>query len=132
MDADPQWLCHLNLVFAIGLQLCRDITAPSPVETGILRRLEGVGVKRAETFYHNAKGLKDPVLAIDGGELADVQSLLLAAIYMLASSKRNSAWGYLGKWSFKFPRVKLLLCYQRSGSLPKPVGLDPQVNITIW
>ncbi|KIM99984.1 hypothetical protein OIDMADRAFT_70834, partial [Oidiodendron maius Zn] len=96
LDASPQWLCHLNLVFAIGLQICKDITTLTAVETCIMQRLEGKTVNRAEIFYITAKEFKDPVLAIEGGEISDIQSLLLTTIYMLASSKRNAAWGYLG------------------------------------
>jgi hypothetical protein len=97
LDTDPQWLCHLNLVFAIGLQLRKDINAPTPTETSILQRLEGGGIKRADIFYTAAKHLKDPVAGIEDGGIAVVQSLLLMTIYMLASSKRNTSWGYLGK-----------------------------------
>lgn len=101
LEADPQWLCHLNLVFAIGLRMRKHITAPTPAQIGILQRLEGAVAKLDEIFYATAKQLRDPVTDIEDGGVATVQSLLLIAIYMLASSKRNSAWAYLGKSEFQ-------------------------------
>ncbi|KAH6672312.1 fungal-specific transcription factor domain-containing protein [Halenospora varia] len=96
LDADPQWLCHLNLIFAIGLLLRRDVVLPSPSEIELLQRLEGKCMKRAEVFYATAKHLKDPVIAIEEGGIEVVQSLFLMVIYFLASAKRNSAWMHLG------------------------------------
>lgn len=79
----------------------KDITAPTPEENSILQRLEGGVVKRDVVFYATAKQLSDPVAGLEDGGVATVQSLLLMTIYMLASSKRNSAWGYMGKSEFQ-------------------------------
>ena len=94
------------------MQICKDITTLTAVETSILQRLEGKTVNRAEIFYTTAKEFKDPVLAIEGGDISDIQSLLLTTIYMLASSKRNAAWGYLGKSYSTFPGIKLFIYLQ--------------------
>jgi hypothetical protein len=75
----------------------KDITTPTPTEIGILHRLEGCGVKRAEAFYITAKRLRNPLDAIETGGIAEVQSFLLMTMFMLTASKRNTAWSYLGK-----------------------------------
>jgi hypothetical protein len=62
----------------------------------ILDRLERPGVKRAERFYLAARQLSDPAVDFEAGGTGVLQSLLLIILYMLASSKRSSAWGYLG------------------------------------
>lgn len=95
LDADPQWLCQLNLVFAVGLQMHKE-SPPNTKGAKILEKLEGNGVKRAERFYLAARQLRDPTIEFEDGGIVVVQSLLLMSIYMLASSKRNAAWGYLG------------------------------------
>ena len=63
----------------------------------ILERLESSGVARAEIFYLAARQLSDPTMDFEDGGIVVVQSLLLMAIYLLASAKRNAAWGYMGK-----------------------------------
>ena len=62
----------------------------------VLEQLESNGIKRAERFYLAARQFRDPVIEFEDGGIAVVQSLLLMTIFMLASSKRNGAWGYLG------------------------------------
>jgi hypothetical protein len=101
LDAEPEWLCHLNLVFAIGLQMRKDSPTRNSNAARILERLEGNGLKRAERFYLAARQLKDPTLEFEDGGMGVVQSLLLMTIYMLAASKRNTAWAFLGKPKFK-------------------------------
>ena len=98
LRADPQWLCQLNLVFAIGMQLRRDELDPLSKEHGIITRLETDGVNRAESFYLAAKNLNDPAYGLEDGEFQAVQSLLLMTIYMLTAAKRNTAFAYLGKF----------------------------------
>jgi hypothetical protein len=101
LDAEPEWLCHLNLVFAIGLQMRKDSPTRNSNAARILERLEGNGLKRAERFYLAARQLKDPTLEFEDGGMGVVQSLLLMTIYMLAASKRNTAWAFLGKLKCK-------------------------------
>lgn len=62
----------------------------------ILDRLERPGVNRAERFYLAARQLDDPAVDFEDGGIEVLQSLLLILLYMLASAKRSSAWGYLG------------------------------------
>lgn len=100
LDADPGWLCQLNLVFAIGLQMHKDIPIQDTATTRILEMLEANGVRRAERFYLAARRLKDPTTEFVEGGLEVAQSLLLMTIYMLASAKRNTAWAYLGNSTY--------------------------------
>ena len=97
LDADPKWLCQLNLVFAVGLQMRKDSPIRNAKASKILERLESSGVARAEIFYLAARQLSDPTMDFEDGGIVVVQSLLLMAIYLLASAKRNAAWGYMGK-----------------------------------
>jgi hypothetical protein len=106
--AEPHWLCQVNLVFAVGLQLNRSnapttsstsSSAPSNLisaEMKILDRLGVGGVNRSEIFFLNAKHLNDPICGFEDGGFSSIQSLLLMTIYMLTASKRNTAWAYLG------------------------------------
>lgn len=96
LDADPQWLSQLNLVFAVGFQMRNDRSIGNDNSSKILDRLERPGVNRAERFYLAARQLSDPAVDFEDGGIGVLQSLLLIILYMLASSKRSSAWGYLG------------------------------------
>ena len=96
LDADPQWLCQLNLVFAVGFQMRNDRPIGDDNASRILDRLERPGVKRAERFYLAARQLSDPAAYFEAGGIEVLQSLLLIILYMLASCNRSSAWGYLG------------------------------------
>ncbi len=96
LDAEPEWLCHLNIVFAIGLQMRKDSPNRNSNAAKILERLEGNGLKRAERFYLAARQIKDPTIEFEDGGMGAAQSLLLMTIYMLAASKRNTAWAFLG------------------------------------
>lgn len=58
LDAEPEWLCQLNLVFAIGLQMRKDSPNRRSNAAKILERLEGNGLKRAERFYPLQGSLK--------------------------------------------------------------------------
>lgn len=96
LQADPQWLCQLNLVFSIGMQLRKDDPNPLSKEHEIIKRLEMDGFNRAESFYLAAKNLNDPACGLEDGEFPAIQSLLMMAIYMLTAAKRNTAFAYLG------------------------------------
>ncbi|KAI9883148.1 MAG: hypothetical protein M1823_005079, partial [Watsoniomyces obsoletus] len=94
LNVDPQWLCLLNLVFAVGLVL-----ACFPVgtdEARLIERLRNDPLDRAEMFYHNAKTLSDPLTAFEDAGIWSIQALLLMTVYMLAISKRNTAFALLG------------------------------------
>lgn len=90
------WLCILNLVFAIGLQFFSDSDPGSPSTVS----LDELGINHpqlSETFFTNAKRLKDPISGVEDGDYISIDALLLTTLYMLAIGKRNTAWGYFGK-----------------------------------
>jgi hypothetical protein len=107
LDASPPWLCQLNLVFAIGLQMRRVNRTPEVTESQILSRLGAENARRSEIFFLAAKHLNDSICGFEEGGIEAVQSLLLMAIYMLTASKRNTAWVYLGM------KITFLGIYQR-------------------
>ena len=100
LNADPQWLCQLNLVFAVGMQMRRDEPDTMSKESIIFNTLGRDRVNRAESFYLAAKHLNDPAYGLEDGEFSAIQSLFLMTIYMLTAAKRNTAFAYLG---FSFP-----------------------------
>jgi hypothetical protein len=94
LSVEPSWLCLLNLVFAIGLMLATPL-AGSP-EEALVDKLHNEHADRAEVFYLNAKSLNDPLTGFEDADFWSVQALLLMTIYMLAKSKRNTAFALLG------------------------------------
>ena len=93
-QVQPPWLCHLNLVFAIGLTMATPLSG-SP-EALIIDKLRSEHLDRAEVFYLNAKSLNDPMNGLEDQDFWSVQALLLMSVYMLAKSKRNTAFALLG------------------------------------
>ncbi|CAO2653218.1 Nn.00g026290.m01.CDS01 [Neocucurbitaria sp. VM-36] len=91
---EPSWLCLLYLVFAIGLTMATPLSG-SP-EALIIDKLRSEHLDRAEVFYLNAKSLNDPMTGLEDQDFWSVQALLLMAVYMLAKSKRNTAFALLG------------------------------------
>jgi hypothetical protein len=94
LSTDPSWLCILNLVFAIGLTMATPLSG-SP-EALIVDKLRSEHLDRAEVFYLNAKSLNDPMTGFEDQDFWSVQALLLMSVYMLAKSKRNTAFALLG------------------------------------
>lgn len=94
LSTEPSWLCLLNLVFAIGLTMATPLSG-SP-EALIIDKLRSEHLDRAEVFYLNAKSLNDPMTGFEDQDFWSVQALLLMAVYMLAKSKRNTAFALLG------------------------------------
>ena len=95
LGIDPTFLCHLYLVFAIGLVLATP--EADSQEEAIINALRAADYDQAECFYRNAKNLADPEFGFEDADFWSVQALLLMAIYMLAVSKRNAAYAYYGK-----------------------------------
>lgn len=91
---EPTWLCILNLVFAIGLTMATPLSGSS--EALIVEKLRSEHLDRAEVFYLNAKNLSDPMTGFEDQDFWSVQALLLMSVYMLAKSKRNTAFALLG------------------------------------
>ncbi|KAJ4361939.1 hypothetical protein N0V83_010880 [Neocucurbitaria cava] len=94
LSVEPSWLCLLNLVFAIGLTMATPLSG-SP-EALIIDKLRSEHLDRAEVFYLNAKSLNDPMTGFEDQDFWSVQALLLMSVYMLAKSKRNTAFALLG------------------------------------
>lgn len=93
-QVQPPWLCLLNMVFAIGLIMATPLSG-SP-EALIVDKLRSEHLDRAEVFYLNAKSLNDPMNGLEDQDFWSVQALLLMSVYMLAKSKRNTAFALLG------------------------------------
>ncbi|KAH7382254.1 fungal-specific transcription factor domain-containing protein [Pyrenochaeta sp. MPI-SDFR-AT-0127] len=94
LSVEPSWLCLLNLVFAIGLTMANPLSG-SP-EALTIDKLRSEHLDRAEVFYLNAKSLNDPMNGLEDQDFWSVQALLLMSVYMLAKSKRNTAFALLG------------------------------------
>ena len=95
LQADGSFLCHLYLIFAIGLVLATP--APGSPEDAIIKRLNARQFDQAELFFKSAKCLADPLTDIEDADFWSVQALLLMSVYMLAVSKRNAAYAYHGE-----------------------------------
>ncbi|KAJ4312136.1 hypothetical protein N0V94_007614, partial [Neodidymelliopsis sp. IMI 364377] len=93
-QVQPPWLCLLNMVFAIGLTMATPLSG-SP-EALVIDKLRSEHLDRAEVFYLNAKGLNDPMNGLEDQDFWSVQALLLMSVYMLAKSRRNTAFALLG------------------------------------
>lgn len=93
-EVQPSRLCLLNMVFAIGLTMATPLSG-SP-EALIIDKLRSEHLDRAEVFYLNAKSLNDPMNGLEDQDFWSVQALLLMSVYMLAKSKRNTAFALLG------------------------------------
>jgi hypothetical protein len=94
LSTDPSWLCLLNLVFAIGLTMATPLSGSG--EALIVEKLRSEHLDRAEVFYLNAKHLNDPMNGLEDQDFWSVQALLLMSVYMLAKSKRNTAFALVG------------------------------------
>lgn len=94
LSTEPSWLCILNLVFAIGLTMATPLSGGS--EALIIDKLRSEHLDRAEVFYLNAKSLNDPMTGFEDQDFWSIQALLLMSVYMLAKSKRNTAFALLG------------------------------------
>ncbi|KAK3357563.1 fungal-specific transcription factor domain-containing protein [Lasiosphaeria hispida] len=94
LSTSPRFLCHLFLVLALGLLLA----APTPgsIEEEIIRKQLSAKEDRAEVFFRSAKTMCDPDSGFEDADFWSVQALSLMTIYMLAVSKRNRAYAYLG------------------------------------
>ncbi|KAF2845843.1 hypothetical protein T440DRAFT_472321 [Plenodomus tracheiphilus IPT5] len=94
LSVEPSSLCLLNLVFAVGLTMATPLSGSQ--EAFIIDKLRSEHLDRAEAFYLNAKGLNDPMTGLEDQDFWSVQALLLMAVYMLAKTKRNTAFALLG------------------------------------
>ncbi|KAM7189274.1 activator of stress genes 1 [Rhypophila sp. PSN 637] len=94
LTAESSLLCHLFLVLALGLVLSAPISGSREEE--VIRRLQDAQLDRAEHFFRSAKSMCNPDNGFEDDDFWSVQALSLMALYMLAVSKRNTAYAYLG------------------------------------
>jgi len=94
LSAQPNALCLLNLVLAIGLMTATP--QPGSAEAATIEKLWNEHIDRAELFYLNAKSLSDPMTGFEDADFWSVQALLLMTIYFLCKSKRQTAFALLG------------------------------------
>ncbi|KAH8815900.1 fungal-specific transcription factor domain-containing protein [Xylogone sp. PMI_703] len=95
LSVDPSWLCLLHLTFAIGLVMAAP--APGTPEDAVIQKLKAGSIDRSYAFYLNAKRLSDPLaVGFEDAGFWSIQALVLMTVYMLAISKRNTAYAYYG------------------------------------
>ncbi|KAK3692563.1 fungal-specific transcription factor domain-containing protein [Podospora appendiculata] len=87
-------LCHLYLVLALGLVLSAPV--PGSEQETIIRRQQATRPDRAELFFRSARSMCDTDTGFEDADFWSVQALSLMTVYMLAVSKRNTAYAYLG------------------------------------
>ncbi|KAK3322503.1 fungal-specific transcription factor domain-containing protein [Apodospora peruviana] len=93
-SASNYLLCHVYLVLALGLVLAAPI--PGSREEEVIKRQHDAKLDRAELFFRSAKSMCNPVTGFEDADFWSVQALSLMSLYMLAVSKRNTAYAYLG------------------------------------
>ncbi|CAF9927960.1 MAG: hypothetical protein ALECFALPRED_003918 [Alectoria fallacina] len=94
LTVDHIFLCHLNLVFAIGLSFATP--EPGSLEAEIIDTLRANHPDQSEIFFLHAKGINNPIIGFEDADLWSIQALLLMALYMLMKSRRNPAFAYIG------------------------------------
>ena len=91
---DHTWLCHLNLVFAIGL--CLATPDEGSREAQIVDNIRSKYPDQSEVFYYNAKSLSNPLIGFEDAGFWSIQALMLMTVYMLTRSKESTAYAYCG------------------------------------
>ena len=94
LTVEYTFLCHLNLVFAIGLSFATP--EPGTREAEIINSLRANYPDQSEIFFLNAKSINNPVIGFEDADLWSIQALVLMALYMLLKSRRNPAFAYIG------------------------------------
>ncbi|KAK3380179.1 fungal-specific transcription factor domain-containing protein [Lasiosphaeria ovina] len=88
------FLCHLYLVLALGLLFATPI--PGSREEIVIQKQLASKLDRAELFFRSARSMSDPGAGFEDADFWSIQALSLMTVYMLAVSKRNTAYAYLG------------------------------------
>ena len=94
LSVDHIFLCHLNLVFAIGLSFATPESGTREAE--IIDSLKANYPDQSEIFFLNAKSINNPVIGFEDADLWSIQALILMALYLLLKSRRNPAFAYIG------------------------------------
>jgi hypothetical protein len=97
LGVDADWLCILNLTFAIGLVMAAPL--PGSIDEVVIKKLRDQEEDRSEIFVSNAKHLSDPTSGFEDAGFRSIQALALMSVYALAVSRRNAAYAYYGKSS---------------------------------
>ena len=95
LTIDRIYLCHLNLVLAIGL--CLATPEPNTTEAAVVDDVRSKDPDQSEVFYLSAKTLTNPAVGFEDGDIWSVQALILMSFYMMSKSRRNSAYTLIGK-----------------------------------
>ena len=82
-------------------------------EASIVNKLRSEPMDQAEAFYLNAKLLNDPLTGFEDADFWSVKALLLMTVYVLAKSKRNTAFALLGKFHIRVSCINNARPYQR-------------------
>ena len=89
------YLCHLNLVFSIGLSFATP--EAGSYDAHVIEAVKSKYPDQAEMFFLHAKTISDPFVGFEDGDLWTIQALLLMAIFMVMKAKRNTAAAYIGQ-----------------------------------
>jgi hypothetical protein len=125
LDAEPAWLCQLNLIFAIGLMMATPKAGTQEHE--LFERLNHDS-DRAEKFYQCARSLSDYQSGIGEADFWSVQALLLTTVFMLTKGKRNAAFSTL---SMAISSAYALGLHQES-TLPHFHPAEQTLRRNIW
>ncbi|KAL6713326.1 hypothetical protein ACLMJK_008791 [Lecanora helva] len=94
LTIDRIYLCHLNLVLAIGI--CLATPEYGSREATIVEIVRSKHPSQSEILYSNARHLSNPTTTLEDGDARSIQTLLLMAAYMMYKCKRNAAYSYIG------------------------------------
>ena len=91
LSVEPNWLCTLNLILAVGLQL---LPRADPADAVKLEEL-GIGEPQcAESFYASAKYSRDLVSNVEDGDCSLVEALFLATLSVVRAEEELCAYLY--------------------------------------
>ena len=88
------YLCHLNLIFSIGLSFATPEAGSE--EARVIEAVRSKYPDQAELFFLHAKSISDPFVGFEDGNMWTIQALLLMALFMITKAKRNTAAAYIG------------------------------------
>ncbi|CAK7237030.1 hypothetical protein SEUCBS140593_009820 [Sporothrix eucalyptigena] len=94
LRAENRFLCLLYMAMAIGLIMATPV--PGSDEEAIIRAVRDQSHDQAELFFRSAKCLANPLDNIEETDFWSVQALTLTTVYMLAASRRNTAYSFHG------------------------------------
>jgi hypothetical protein len=91
----------LYLVLALGLLLAAPV--PGSREEAVVQKQLLAQPDRGELFFRSARSMCDPGAGFEDADFWSIQALSLMTIYMLILSKRNTAYAYLGEFTWPTP-----------------------------